>query len=141
MSEGSEGAVADALDSLARVASGAVGAEEALEKSLARLHDIDAKGMLAYVLASAAEIDRDAGHVARAEERATQALAAAEVVQRRSLVALSRALLAELAAGRGDLETARAHLAVVTADLDRPLALSARARASVQRAAGAVARA
>jgi DNA-binding SARP family transcriptional activator len=141
MSEGSEGAVADALDSLARVASGAAGAEEALEKSLARLYDVDAKGMLAYVLASAAEIDRDAGHLARAEQRATQALAAAEVVQRRSLVALSRALLAELAAGRGDLETARAHLAVVTADLDRPLALSARARASVQRAAGAVARA
>jgi hypothetical protein len=138
MAEGSEGAVAEALEALIRVASCVPGADVRFESAVMRLRDVDAKGMLAYVLASAAEIDRDAGRLAQAEQRATEALAAAEVVQRRSLVALSRALLADLALARGDRAAARAHLDAVAAEVAQPLGVSARARARVDRATAAL---
>jgi ATP/maltotriose-dependent transcriptional regulator MalT len=132
MAEGSEGIVADALEALARVASCVPGADDHLERSLARLRDVDAKGMLAYVLSAAADIDRAAARVERAEARANEALLAAEAVQRRSLVACARALLADLALTRGDCGSAVLHIRAVEPDLARPLAISARARARVE---------
>jgi DNA-binding SARP family transcriptional activator len=132
MSEGSEGTIADALDALARVASCVPGADEHLDRSLARLRDVDAKGMLAYVLSAAADIDRAAGRVERAQAGADEALAAAEAVQRRTLVAYAHASLAELALLQGDREGAIAHIKAVEQDLARPLAISARARARVK---------
>jgi DNA-binding SARP family transcriptional activator len=135
MSEGSEGAIAEALEALARVALCAAGAEEHLERAIERLRDIDSKGMLAYVLASAADVDRAAGRVERAQGRATEALSLAEVVQRRTLVAFARASLAEIALARGDQAEARSHLAALSGDLSQPLAISAIARARVARVA------
>jgi DNA-binding SARP family transcriptional activator len=132
MSEGSEGTIADALDALARVASCIPGADEHLERSLARLREVDARGMLAYVLSAAADIDRTAGRIDRAQARADEALVAAEAVSRRSLVASARASLAELALTRGDCESAILHMRAVEQDLARPLAISARARARAE---------
>jgi DNA-binding SARP family transcriptional activator len=132
MGDGSERIVADALDALARVASCVSGADDHLERSLVRLREVDAKGMLAYVLSAAGDIDRAAGRVERAEARANEALLAAEAVQRRSLVVCVRALLADLALTRGDCESALLHLRAVEPDLARPLTLSARARARLE---------
>jgi hypothetical protein len=132
MAEGSEGTVADALEALARVASVVPGADEHLERATARLREVDAKGMLAYVLSAASDIDRAAGRIERAQARADEALAAAEAVQSRSLLAYAHASLAELALLRGDREGAAAHMKAVEQDISRPLAISARARARVE---------
>jgi DNA-binding SARP family transcriptional activator len=132
---GSDGAVADALEALARVASCIAGADEHLERALGRLRDVDAKGMLAYVLVAAAEIDRTAGRLDRAQSRAGEALVAAEIVQRRSLVAAARASLADVAIARGDSARAAEHVEAVEADIARPHAISAAVRARVHRVA------
>lgn len=135
MTEGSEGAITEALEALALAASGDASADGQLERAIAQLREIDARGMLAYVLASAADLDRAAGRTERAQARAVEALAAAEVVQRRTLVAQARALLAELALSRGDRAEAEGHVAAVSEDVAQPLAISAFARRRVERAA------
>jgi hypothetical protein len=127
MTDGSDGAIADALEALGRVACCIPAADAHLEGAIDRLRHVDAKGMLAYVLASAAEIDRGAGRPERARLRATAALEAAELVNRRSLVARARASLAEIALDEADL-------AAVAQDMQLPLGISARARVRVERA-------
>jgi hypothetical protein len=131
----SEAAVSDALEALARVALAEVGADERLELAVSRLRDVDAKGMLAYLLVGAADLDRAAGRTASAERRATEALAAAEAVQRRTLVASARASLAELALGKGDRAGAAGHLGAVKADLASPLGIGCRVRLRLDRLA------
>jgi DNA-binding SARP family transcriptional activator len=138
MTEGIEGAIADALEAVARMASAVPGADTHVERTVSRLREVDAKGMLAYVLVTAAEMDRLAGRVERAQARADTALAAAEVVQRRTLVASACALLAELALARGDHADAAARLRSVAEDVASPAALSARVRARIQRVAARV---
>ncbi|MBV9946922.1 MAG: AAA family ATPase [Myxococcales bacterium] len=135
-----EVAVAEALEALARAASAEAGADERLEDAISRLRDVDAKGMLAYTLSAAADLDGAAGRMAGAERRASEALAAAQAVQRRTLVASARASLAELALAHGDRPAAAAHLAAVTADLASPLGIGRRVRARLERIAEAVAR-
>ena len=132
MTEGSEGAVADALAALAEVASAIPESDAHLERAIARLSEIDAKGMLAYVLASAADMDRVAGRVPQAERRAEAALAAAEIVQQRSLIASARASLADLALQRGDRAGAARELRFVDEDAARPMALSTRVQKRIQ---------
>jgi DNA-binding SARP family transcriptional activator/tetratricopeptide (TPR) repeat protein len=134
MSEGSEGAVADGLEALARVASCVPGADDHLDRAIARLREIDAKGMLAYVLSSAAGLDLAAGRIDRAEARAAEALRAAQAIRRATLVAIARASLAEIALACGDPARAAAHLDAVSLDPAQPFAISARARACVERA-------
>jgi hypothetical protein len=128
MTEGSEGAVADALEAVARVASAIPGADEHLERATARLRDVDAKGMLAYVLAASADLDRAAGRLGEAHGHAIAALAAAEAVQRRTLAAAARASLAELALDRGDRDVAASYIHAVATDLTSPLAIETRVR-------------
>jgi DNA-binding SARP family transcriptional activator len=139
MTDGSEGVIADALDALGRVACCVPEADGHLEGAIARLRDVDAKGMLSYVLSLGAEIDREARRYARAAERAREALAAAQLVDRRSCVAWARACLAELAADEGDPASARHHVDAVAADLGRPMGVSARARKRIERAASRLA--
>jgi DNA-binding SARP family transcriptional activator len=139
MNEGSEGAVADALEALARVASAVPGASDHLDRAIARLREVDAKGMLAYVLATSADLDRAAGRLAQAHERASAALAAAEAVQRRSLVASAHASLAEVALANGDRTAAAMHLEAVARDLTSPLGVAERVRARLGRLAAALA--
>jgi ATP/maltotriose-dependent transcriptional regulator MalT len=138
MSEGSEGAVADALEALARVACCVPGADDHLERALGRLRDFDAKGMLAYVLSSAAEIDHASGRLDRAERRAEEALAAARVVDRHTLVMKARAVLAEVACSRGAHDAARALAARLTADLTDQALVQARTRARAERIAARI---
>ncbi len=138
MGEGTEGPAAEALEALARVALGEATAEPRLERALDALREVDAKGMLAYVLTLAAEIDRGRGAIDRARARAEQALSAAQIVARKSLVALARAVLAEIALASGDRDAARAQVDATRPDLASPHALSARARAAIERVAAAL---
>jgi hypothetical protein len=59
-------------------------------------------------------------------------LAAAEIVQQRSLIASARASLADLALLRGDRAGAARELRFVDDDAARPLALSTRVQKRVQ---------
>jgi DNA-binding SARP family transcriptional activator len=136
--EGSEGPVAEALEAYARSAVGEADAEARLERALTTLREVDVKGMLAKVLVLAAELDLGSGRLDRAEGRASEALGAAEALQRRSLVAEARAVLAGVALARGEREKARAHLRPTEVDVRKPLGLSARARREVTRVAEAL---
>ncbi len=138
MGDGSEGPVAEALEAHARSALGEAGSEPRFERALAKLREVDVKGMLAHVLVFAAELDLDNGRYDRAESRAAEALGAAELLNRRSLVALARAVLARVALARGELDQARAHLLPIEPDMRRPLGVSARARVQVSRVADAL---
>jgi hypothetical protein len=131
---GSEAAIAAALDALACAALGDPSADPALDAALDRLRTVDAKGMLAFALNLAADLDLARGQGARAELRARQALAAAEAVGRTSQIALARAVLGRAARSRGDDTAATAALAPTEALLADPLGISDRARRAVLRA-------
>jgi DNA-binding SARP family transcriptional activator/tetratricopeptide (TPR) repeat protein len=133
--EGSEGPFVDALGALARLALGEVGAPSAVEAALATLRTIDSKAHLAYALDVLAEQDAHAGRASDAHRRGEEALRAAEAVGQKSEAAVARSLLARLAFDRGDRGEALALLNVCVPDLATPLALSARARVAVVRAA------
>jgi DNA-binding SARP family transcriptional activator len=135
MGEGSERPVADALEALARVSACIPGADDHLARATAKLREIDAKGMLSYVLVSAAELDLAAKRRDAARARAEEGLRAAELVDRRSQIALARAILARVALADGDADAATRHLEAASADLERPLGVSARARAALAQAA------
>jgi DNA-binding SARP family transcriptional activator len=135
---GSESAVAGALDALARTGLGEAEAGPALEAALAGLRTADAKGILAFALNLAAELDLAAGELARASARAGQALAAAEAVGRTSQITLARAVLAQAAHAGGDDAAASAHLAPTAPLLAEPLGVSARSRRAAERARAAL---
>lgn len=125
---GSERSVSRALLALRDLAVGEPGAEVEFERALSQLRLEDAQRVLGYVLTLAAEYDLDAGRLDVAERRATDALAAAEVVDHASLVVLARSTLARIACARGDAASARHWLASGVPDAPGPFALSARAR-------------
>jgi hypothetical protein len=129
MGDGSELAVARSLHALARASRGDEAAESLLDEALAGLRGADVKGILAYVLSCAAERDVENGRVDIAEQRAREALRAAETVSRRSQAAIARAILARVALARGDAAAAQAHID----DLPSEAGLSARARAALAR--------
>jgi DNA-binding SARP family transcriptional activator len=128
MGEGSEGTAAEALEALSRAAAGERAAWGELERAIARLREIDAKGLLAYVLTSTAELDLAAARPADARARADEARANAEVVDRATQVVLARAILGRVALADGDRAAAARHLESIAPALVRPLGVSARAR-------------
>jgi tetratricopeptide (TPR) repeat protein len=119
MGDGSELAVARALDCLGRFSRNDEGAEGLFDEALAALRGADVKV---------------------AEERATEALRAAEAVSRRSQSALARSILARVALARGDVAAARLRVENVLPETERQK-LSARARATLLELAGALAEA
>lgn len=133
MGEGAELAVADVLAAVASYAlapgSGAVpeGIPH-LDRALAALREIDAKGSLALALNLAADIDLAEARLDLARARAEEALAAATAVERWSQVALARSVLARAAASTGQRDEAAAVLAPVAPHLARHLGVSERAR-------------
>ncbi len=127
MPEGSESTVARALWALALRSCGDADGH-AVDEAIESLRRIDAKGMLAYVLACAAQQDADAGLANRATSRAREAIALAESVERRNVVALARVLLARLALARGDRADARRELDQVRPDIAVSMRVSAGAR-------------
>jgi DNA-binding SARP family transcriptional activator len=129
MGEGSEGPIADALEALARSAAGEdVGTE--LDRAIDRLRAVDAKGMLAYVLNSAAVLDLARGDREAARVRAGEALQAAEIVGRSTQAVIARAVLGRVALADGDRATAMRQLDTLREDVGAPLRVSARARAA-----------
>ena len=91
--EGSEGAIAAALRALAAYQLQLPEAEEELEAAIARLHQLDAKRIQAYVLIGAGEVDLQGDRVELAVGRAQAALERAQVVNHPSEIAISGALL------------------------------------------------
>jgi hypothetical protein len=132
MAEGSEPAIAAALEALARLARGEPDAERAVEDAVRALKDLDAKAMLAYVLTARAEHAFAAGGVDAAERWAGEALTTAALVDRRTELGVARALLGQIALTRQDRAAAAAHLEATRGDRDRPLGLSARALARLR---------
>lgn len=128
MSEGSELPAARALQALEGFIRDEPGAEDSLERALEGLRSVDAKGMSAYVLVVAAEHDFESGRSEAAGRRAGEALALATAVNRRSQMALARAVLGRVASACRDHRAAKRHLDAIRPDLDDPLMLSARAR-------------
>lgn len=130
LGEGSEGAMAAALEALARQLAGEPAADASLEACIARLREIDTKGQLAYVLNHAAFVDLREKRLERARLRAQEALSAAEAVDRSSEVAVALSILARIAAGEGPIAASRAK-DVAQERVRRLGAISARARAAV----------
>jgi hypothetical protein len=86
------------------------------------------------VLNFAAEHDLARGRLVRARGRATEALAAAQAVERQNQVAIARASLARVAIRAREGQSAHAELEPLRLDLEIPFALSAHARNAVERA-------
>src|SRR5262249_39254371 len=86
---------------------------------------------LAYVHNFVALLALGKSEVDLAERHARAALESAQVVRRRSEVAIARALLARVALARGDRQAAREQLHAVTAQASDPNLLTARARSIV----------
>jgi DNA-binding SARP family transcriptional activator len=126
LGEGMEGPFAEALSALAAYAADRPGARAALDEKLDALRSADSKGVLAYVLATAADLDLAAGRITEARALATEAVAAGTAVERVSEVAAARAVLLRATLAAEDHDAARELRAV----LDQPHAalLSARAR-------------
>jgi hypothetical protein len=132
LGEGSEVPGARALYALIRLRRGEATSEQAVEDAIDKLRVVDAKGMLAYLLTESAENDLVAGRLERAERRASEALKAAEIVSRRSQMALARIILARVALARGDFERARRLAEATEPDYRTSRALSARARTAFE---------
>jgi tetratricopeptide (TPR) repeat protein len=131
MGEASEGPFAAGLESVARLALGERDVSEALCRALERLRELDSRWMLATVLVLAAEVEAAAGRSEDSRRHASEALAAAASVGRRSEAALASTLLARLDLQLGDREAAVGHLEPCLSDLAAPWALAARARSSL----------
>lgn len=93
LGEGSEGAVASALEALSQYWLEQPQASEVLAPSLDALKREDAQRMLAYVLTSAAEKDIELNRPQQTITRCEAALEAAQIVEQPSDVALARSIL------------------------------------------------
>ncbi len=125
MTEGSELAIAAALEALARTLLGEEGADQRLAVAVSALRRLDAKGALTCVLALWARSDLDAHRLDRAAAHAAEAVKAAEVLKRRSDAAVARALLGSIALASGERTQAIDSLRAASASASTPLALSA----------------
>ncbi len=132
--EGSELATTRALEALARFGRREPGAdvEDLLATAAEELRLADAKGMLAYSHARAAEIDLDANALRRGRKaRAALAIDAARPLGRKNVLARAWACRALAALGEGDRPAAHAGLAEATIALDAAGETAARARDAV----------
>jgi hypothetical protein len=101
---GSEGAFADALESLAELSAGRPGAEDRIVAAVRELERLDSAYLLACVRGSWAQIALERGAISTARHQADLALRAARVVHRPGEETRAHALLAQMhaAAGRAD---------------------------------------
>lgn len=138
LGEGSEAPFAEALEALARIGAGGDDDLEAVDRALTSLRHADSRWMIAYVQNAAASIELNAGRLDSALRRIDEALHAANLVDRRNEIAVSRALAAQLAVRRQDGSAADVHLNAVRAEVERPGVLSHRAQAAVAAATAAL---
>ena len=114
LGEGSERAYAAAVGAAHATIVGTPDAEQQLDDAIARLERIDARFLVPDLLGIVAErLYRDE-LVDRARDRAEAARAAADDVARPFEIARAHAVLACIAAARGDGEAARRHLEAVS---------------------------
>jgi DNA-binding SARP family transcriptional activator/tetratricopeptide (TPR) repeat protein len=133
LGDGSEGAIADALEALAvRGAHGADGPAR-VDAGIEGLARADAKAMLAYVLTIAAEMAIDDHAYVHADRLAHRALDAARPLGKPSAVILAHAALGRASLGAGDRPSALSHLEAARALIDHPYGISKRTREAVQR--------
>jgi DNA-binding SARP family transcriptional activator len=133
LGEGSEGAIADALDALAVRGMGGSEGMAKVGSGIERLEQADAKVMLAYVLTTAAEMEIEDRAFAQGAKLARRALDAAEPLGKPSAVILAHAALGRSSLGAGDGEKASAHLEAARALIDHPHGVTKRAREAVER--------
>jgi hypothetical protein len=124
--EGSEAPFARALHGLCIYARD--DDDAALEAALDELRLVDAKHRLAYASTGAALIDTERGRGDRALERAREALACAEALERSTDMALAHAVLARAYASMGDGGRAREHRSAIEHIDDASVATWARDR-------------
>ncbi len=135
--EGNKATFGDALRALAQQALGEETAARDVDVAMAALRLTDSKAELAFVANEAARLALEGARLHDAEHHANEALAAAAIVRRHSMVAIAHAQLAEASGRRGDLGAAARHLQAA----QEPVRVDARARAATRRALEQLARA
>jgi hypothetical protein len=132
LGEGSEAAVADALEALAlRGSRGREGAGD-VAAAIEGLARADAKALLAYALTMAAEMAIESHAFTEAEQLAARALAAAQPLGKPSAMILAHAVFGRAAHGAGDGQRALSHLEAARAFIDHPYGISKRARDALE---------
>ncbi|HEY9624681.1 MAG TPA: BTAD domain-containing putative transcriptional regulator [Crinalium sp.] len=129
--EGSECAFAAALEALVQYVLREPSAAVALNQAIATLKTVDAKRMLSYVLAHAAQVDLECDRFDLAVHRAEAALEAAQVVNQPSEMGLAWAVLVQAELERGDRQRATDWFEALYRDIDRH-ALSTSSRRAVE---------
>lgn len=86
------------------------GGTESVDAALRKLRELDSLWKIGHVQAYAAEVDVEDGSPAAARERARETLEAARTLDRPSLLAVARGLLARCALVEGDTGAAVRHL-------------------------------
>ncbi len=120
LGEGSERPYADGVVAVGEIAQGETDGDERLDDAIARLTQIDASFLVPDLLGAAAESLFRNGRLDRAADRAASAATVAADVDRPFEVARAHALLACIAAVRGDGEDASSHLARVPSSGELP---------------------
>jgi tetratricopeptide (TPR) repeat protein len=128
MGEGSEAPFAAVLEALAAMSLGETDAEQRVDAALAVLRGVDAKALLSLALSLAAAVDLERGRADQASIRAEEALTAAEVVGRRTEIAMALILLARAAACRRDDAAATRYSRAAAANLQDPSAVASHVR-------------
>jgi len=129
---GSEATFASALAALAHYAIGHDQAEIEIERSIAKLRQIDAKRMLSVVLTFAAEIDLARHQPELAVTRAKEALQIAQNINHPSETALAWAVLLAGQLAQDETQSANTQFQMLQHTIDRHV-LSVRARSAVDR--------
>jgi hypothetical protein len=130
---GSEAPFAHALGALCRYA---IDDEDVgLDAALDGLRLADAKHRLAYTLTRAAFVDLERGRPQHARERASEALACAELLERPTDMLLAHVALAEAHRALDEPAACERHIAALATFDDQPVAQWARQRAALLRSA------
>ncbi|MGD0523912.1 MAG: AAA family ATPase [Polyangiaceae bacterium] len=135
LGEGSEGAIADSFDALARAGAGEAEGSEGLTAAVAALVRADATSMLAYTLTTAAEMATDGGAFAEAAELGRRALDAAVPLGKPSAMILAHAAIGRASLGAGDRASAVSQLEAGRGLVDHAYGVSKRAREGLDRLA------
>ena len=125
--------VADALRALALLLEKGDAGEADLRDPLAALRAFDDKAQLAYVLNQVAAFRLARGRLDGARTAAMEALGAARAVKRTTEIVVASAILASIEAGSGDTGQAARSIESLLAGVGDVSALSARARADLDR--------
>ncbi|MDX2229786.1 MAG: BTAD domain-containing putative transcriptional regulator [Leptolyngbyaceae cyanobacterium bins.349] len=116
--EGSEGAIAAALEALINYKLHHPEAEPHFQQVVLRLQQVDAKRMLSYILIGAAEVDLEQRRWELASARAETAIQSAQIMQHPNEIALAWAVLTQATLALGQPERAT-QLATLLEQIDR----------------------